>query len=84
MIPNGFHGYSVHLGAQLIGTAAAIVYGLTAAIIVFTVIDRVIGLRVTESEEFSGLDIAAHGMAQFRQAFRVPAGGRCSRVVFDS
>jgi len=65
MIPNGFHGYSVHLGAQLIGTAAAIVYGLTAATIVFTVIDRVIGLRVSEAEELSGLDIAAHGMAAY-------------------
>src|SRR5207302_10095589 len=60
MMPNGFHGYTVHLGAQLIGTGAAIVYGITAAVVVFTVIDRVIGIRVSEDEELRGLDIAAH------------------------
>src|SRR5438270_699208 len=74
MIPNGFHGYTVHLGAQLIGTAAAIVYGLTAAVVVFTVIDRVIGLRVSESEEFSGLDIAAHGMAAYPELALAASG----------
>ena len=65
MIPNGFHGYTVHLGTQLIGTVAAIVYGLTAAVVVFTVIDRIIGLRVSEDEELRGLDIVAHGMSAY-------------------
>src|SRR5204862_7994233 len=65
MIRNGFHGYTVHLGAQLIGTGAAIIYCITAAVVVFTVIDRVMGIRVSEDEELRGLDIATHGMAAY-------------------
>ena len=65
MIPNGFHGYTVHLGAQLLATAAALVYGLLAAVAVFKIVDAVTGLRVSEGEELSGLDMAEHGMAAY-------------------
>ncbi len=65
MIPNGFHGYSVRLSAQLIGTLAALLYGLASAAIVFKIIDLTVGLRVSEREEIHGLDLAAHGMAAY-------------------
>ena len=65
MIPNGFHGYTVHFTTQLIGTGVALVYGLVSAFIVFSVIEKLVGLRVSEEEEVSGMDMAAHGMAAY-------------------
>src|SRR5204862_4960411 len=65
MIPNGFHGYTVHLGVQLIGTATAIAYGILASIVLFKIVNAVTGLRVGEHEELSGLDLAEHGMAAY-------------------
>src|SRR5262249_32119341 len=69
MIPNGFHGYTVRLGVQAIGTAAAIVYGLIASVLLFKVVDAITGLRVSENEELSGLDLAEHGMAAYPEIF---------------
>ena len=93
MIPNGFHGYTVHLGAQLIATAAALVYGLLAAVAVFKIVDAVTGLRVSEGEELSGLDMAEHGMAAYPEfspvlatsagPLHVLSGVRVSDVMAD-
>ena len=69
MIPNGFHGYTVHLGVQVLGTAVAIAYGILASIVLFKVVDAITGLRVTEHEELSGLDMAEHGMAAYPELF---------------
>jgi CBS domain-containing protein len=69
MIPGGFHGYTVHLGVQVIGTAVAIVYGLLASLVLFKVVDAITGLRVSEHEELSGLDLAEHGMAAYPEFF---------------
>jgi len=69
MIPNGFHGYTVHLGVQVIGTATAIAYGLVASVVLFKVVDAITGLRVSEHEELSGLDLAEHGMAAYPEIF---------------
>jgi CBS domain-containing protein len=51
--------------AQLIGTAAALAYGLVAGVILFTVIKATVGLRVSEDEELAGLDLAEHGVAAY-------------------
>jgi len=64
-IPNGFHGYTVHLWVQFVGTATAIVYGILASVVMFKVVDLVTGLRVTEDEEIDGLDLAEHGVAAY-------------------
>jgi CBS domain-containing protein len=69
MIPNGFHGYTVHFLPQLIGTVTAIAYGLVASVAVFWVLKHTIGLRVSEDEELSGLDVAEHGMAAYPEFF---------------
>ena len=69
MMPNGFHGYTVHLGVQLLGTATAIAYGLIASVVLFKVVEAVTGLRVSEHEELSGLDLSEHGMAAYPEFF---------------
>ncbi len=65
MIPNGFHGYTVHVWAQFIGTATAIAYGIVASLALFWLLKVTIGLRVSEDEELTGLDLAEHGMAAY-------------------
>ncbi len=69
MIPNGFHGYTVHLGVQAIGTATAIAYALLASMALFKVVDAITGLRVSEDEELSGLDLAEHGTPAYPEFF---------------
>ena len=71
MIRNGFHGYTVHLWAQVVGTATAIAYGLVASVVLFKVVDAVTGLRVSEEEELSGLDLSEHGMPAYPEFFPV-------------
>ena len=48
------------LKAQLIGGGVTIVYTLVASIAVFWVIDKTVGLRVSEADEEQGLDLAEH------------------------
>lgn len=74
MIPHGFHGYTVHLWAQFIGTATALGYALVASVVLFAIVDFAVGLRVSEEEELSGLDVAEHGMAAYPEFF--PEAGR--------
>jgi len=47
--------------AQVAGAGAAVIYAFVVTYILATVIDRTIGLRVTEEEEYVGLDISQHG-----------------------
>ena len=47
--------------AQAIGAGAAVVYALVATFIIAKVVDVTMGLRVSEEEEYVGLDIALHG-----------------------
>ena len=51
------------LGVQALGVAAVAVYVAVAMFIVFFVIKKTIGLRVTEEEELLGLDVTEHGLA---------------------
>ena len=47
--------------AQIIGAVAAIAYAFTITLILAKLVDATIGLRVTEEEEYVGLDISQHG-----------------------
>jgi Amt family ammonium transporter len=49
------------LGTQVLGVAAIIAWTLATSFLVFTVIDRLHGLRVTPDEERAGLDRSEHG-----------------------
>jgi Amt family ammonium transporter len=46
---------------QLGGVAVTLIYGFTASFIILKVIDKTIGLRVSEEQEREGLDISLHG-----------------------
>jgi len=48
---------------QLEGVAVTVVYGFTASFVILKIIDKTIGLRVTEEQEREGLDISLHGKA---------------------
>lgn len=49
------------LVSQLIGALAAVVFVFGGTYFLARVIDRTIGLRVTEEEEYVGLDLSQHG-----------------------
>jgi ammonium transporter, Amt family len=46
---------------QLEGVAVTVIYGFVASFIILKVIDKTIGLRVSEEQEREGLDISLHG-----------------------
>ncbi len=41
--------------------AVTVVYGFVVSTIILVIIDKTIGLRVTEDQEREGLDISLHG-----------------------
>jgi Amt family ammonium transporter len=47
--------------ANAVGAFAAIIYAFVVTYVLAVVIDKTIGLRVTEEEEYVGLDISQHG-----------------------
>ena len=49
------------LGVQAIGVGAAFLWVFPLAFLLFKIIDKTIGLRVTPEEELEGLDILEHG-----------------------
>ena len=59
-----FYGGGFHqLGVQLLGFVAIASYTAVCMTIVFAIIKKTIGLRVTAEEEVEGLDINEHGLA---------------------
>lgn len=50
---------------QIIGVACVIAYVAVMAFIVFTVINKTIGLRVSKEEETEGLDVHEHGSSAY-------------------
>jgi len=49
------------IGVQLLGIAACFIWTFPMAFIMFKLIDKAIGLRVSPEEELEGLDLAEHG-----------------------
>jgi Amt family ammonium transporter len=46
---------------QLKGVAVTVIYGFAASFVILQIIDKTIGLRVTDEQEREGLDISLHG-----------------------
>ncbi len=53
------------VGVQLIGIAACFLWVFPAMLVVFKLIDRTVGLRVSEEEEYNGLDFSEHGATSY-------------------
>ena len=50
----------VSLGAQLIGTALGVAWAFAGGLLVYGVLKRVTGLRLSAEEEFAGADLSIH------------------------
>ena len=66
-----FYGGGVHqLILQLTGVGSVLLWTGVTMFIVFKVIDKIFGLRVTDQEQLDGLDIHEHGMNAY-SGFRI-------------
>ncbi|MFY9730301.1 MAG: ammonium transporter, partial [Candidatus Acidiferrales bacterium] len=62
VLPSGlFEGNAHQLLNQCVGVAIAWVLGIVGTLILLTIVDKVVGLRVTEEQEIQGLDVSQHG-----------------------
>ncbi|SHJ40445.1 ammonium transporter [Hespellia stercorisuis] len=64
-ILTGVFASDVDFLTQVIGVASVMAYVLVLAFIIFTLIDKTIGLRVSEQEEREGLDAHEHGSSAY-------------------
>ena len=53
------------LGIQAIGVLTGFVWAFGLGLLLFYIIKKTVGLRVTEDEELMGLDIGEHGMEAY-------------------
>ena len=71
-----FYGGGVaHLGIQALGVLSVGVYTAVVMTIVFFLLKKTVGLRVTAEEEIMGLDISEHALASAYADFRPVAPG---------
>jgi ammonium transporter, Amt family len=56
-----FFGSAAQLGPQVIAVLATTIYSLVVTLIILYIIKAVMGLRVTDEEEETGVDTSAHG-----------------------
>lgn len=57
-----YGGGFAQLGKQALGIVTIVAWTVVCMIIVFTVIKKTVGLRVSKDEEMKGLDICEHGL----------------------
>jgi len=68
------------LGIQALGTLAIAAWTTVTMVIVFTFINKTVGLRVSENEELVGLDIEEHGlMSSYADFMPIGTGFRRER-----
>jgi Amt family ammonium transporter len=83
-----FYGGGFHmLGIQTLGVGSVILWVVVTMTIVFMVIKKTVGLRVTAAEEIAGLDIEEHGLissyADFMPAVVPQVNGAGSMVAAE-
>lgn len=59
------------LGIQIVGVISVLAWTAVTMIIVFKLIDKTVGLRVSEEEELEGLDVKEHGLASAYAGFSI-------------
>ncbi|HYZ96242.1 MAG TPA: ammonia channel protein, partial [Nitrososphaeraceae archaeon] len=69
VFPNGpvglLHGNPEQLLIQAFGVAVAAAFAFAVSAAIFKIIDKTIGLRVSDEEEEAGLDITQHAEKAF-------------------
>lgn len=70
-----YGGGFYHLGVQCLGVVTIGAYTVVTMLIVFKLIDKTIGLRVSAEEEIVGLDVAEHALASAYADFLPAAPG---------
>jgi ammonium transporter, Amt family len=69
IMPNGpvgwLHGNPAQLGIQAFGIAVAAAFAFVVSLAIFKIIDKTIGLKVSDEEEEAGLDITQHAEKAF-------------------
>jgi Amt family ammonium transporter len=63
-----FNGNPKQLGIQLIAIVATLVYSGVLTAILFKIVEKTLGIRATEEEEISGLDITQHDEIAYNEA----------------
>jgi len=61
-------GNAAQMGPQVYGVLAAAAYSMLVTFVLLKVLDAVIGLRVSEEEEYEGLDLSLHAETAYRPA----------------
>lgn len=56
-----FYGDSELFVAQIISIGVAVVFAVVGSTVLYKIVNAIIPLRVDESEEIGGLDVAEHG-----------------------
>jgi Amt family ammonium transporter len=74
-----FHGNPGQLGVQVVGILATWVFAFAGSVVLLKVVDALVGLRVTEEEEFLGLDVSQHSENAY--AFEGGYGGVAGGAV---
>jgi ammonium transporter, Amt family len=64
-----YSGHFTQLVAQVVGLSVAFAFVFSMSFATFWIINKTIGLRVTEAEEDAGLDISEHGMYGYPEQF---------------
>ena len=65
VVGEGASAYTISLGVQLLGIFSYGIVCFPAAFLIFSVLKATMGIRVSEEEEVSGLDIGEHGMEAY-------------------
>jgi len=50
----------VSFTAQLIGTVAGVVFATLVGLLVYAILKMLVGIRLSEEEEFNGADLSIH------------------------
>ena len=67
-----FYGGGFHfLGVKLLGVICVIAWVVVSMTIIFKIVDKTIGLRVSAEIEIDGLDIHEHGLASAYSGFEI-------------
>jgi Amt family ammonium transporter len=68
-----FYGNPGQLWTQVVAVAATVVFAFVGSIVLLKVVDALVGLRVSEEDEFLGLDVSQHSENAY--AFEVSGYG---------